>query len=147
MKTSEPPIIVSHTFSNPLKDVWNAITQVNQMREWYFDNIPEFKAEVGFKTQFNVKAPSRDFLHVWEVIEVVSYEKLTYKWNFEGLPGASYSIFELEAKNAKTKLTLTTEIIEDFDDTIPEFRRESCLSGWNYFIKERLPNYFLKFDS
>jgi len=38
-------------------------------------------------------------------------------------------------------LTLTTQITEDFDDSIPEFKRESCIGGWNYFLKERLFNY------
>jgi len=64
MKTSEPPVIVSQNFSQSLETVWNAITDVALMRQWFFDNIPDFKAEVGFQTKFNVKALSRDFLHL-----------------------------------------------------------------------------------
>lgn len=147
MKTSELPVIVSHVFQKSLEDVWHAITQVSQMREWYFNNIPDFKAKQGFKTQFNVKAPSRDFLHNWEVMQVIPFRKLVYKWHFEGLDGESFSMFELEEKNGHTMLTLTCEVTQDFDDTIPEFKRESCIGGWNYFIKESLPSFFLKHDS
>jgi hypothetical protein len=43
-----------------------------------------------------------------------------------------------------TKLTLTARVVEDFDDSIPEFKRESCVAGWNYFIKERLSDYLEK---
>ena len=101
MKTTEPPVIVEHTFNKSLTDVWNAITKVDLMHQWYFDNIPDFKPEVGFKTQFNVKAPSQDFLHIWEVTEVIPQSKLTYKWQFKGIKGESYSIFELEEKMIK----------------------------------------------
>ena len=45
-----------------------------------------------------------------------------------------------------TKLIVKAEVIEDFDDAIPEFRRESCEAGWSYFIKERLHNFFLAND-
>lgn len=146
MKTSELPVIVEHTFNVPIDKVWNALTQIDQMHQWYFDNIPAFKAEVGFKTQFNVKAPSRDFIHQWEVTEVVNQKIITYKWQFKGFKGVSYSIFELEETNHRTTLKLICEVTEDFDDAIPEFRRESCVSGWNYFIKQSLPEYFLKQD-
>ncbi len=37
----------------------------------FIENLPDFKPEVGFKTKFNVQAPSRDFMHLWEVVEVI----------------------------------------------------------------------------
>ncbi len=40
------------------------------MRKWYFENIPAFKPEVGFETQFNVQSEERNFLHKWKVTEV-----------------------------------------------------------------------------
>jgi hypothetical protein len=39
---------------------------------------------------------------------------------------------------------LTVEVLEDFPDDIPEFRRESCIGGWNYFINHRLKEYLDK---
>lgn len=141
MKTTDPPIIVEQIFNVPIIRVWKAITIKEEMVQWFFDNIPDFKAEVGFKTQFNIKAPSRDFLHLWEVVEVIPLKKIVINWKYEDCKGDSLVTMELEEANEGTKLILTTEVIEDFDDTYPEFKRESCVGGWNYFIKERLSDY------
>jgi hypothetical protein len=40
------------------------------------------------------------------------------------------------------KLKLSVRIVEDFPDDIPEFKRESGLEGWTYFIRKRLKEYF-----
>tara|TARA_R110000868_G_scaffold396129_2_gene668219 strand:- start:105 stop:536 length:432 start_codon:yes stop_codon:yes gene_type:complete len=138
MKTTDQPVIAEQFFNQSKTTVWNAITVLEQMKQWYFDNIPEFKTEVGFKTQFNVKAPSRDFLHVWTITEVIPFQKIVYNWKFEGLPGSADVTFELFDKDHGTNLIVTNTVIEDFDSTILEFQRESCQAGWNYFINERL---------
>lgn len=138
MKTSEPPISVTQTFEQSIETVWKAITEVSQMRQWFFDNIPAFEAEVGFQTKFNVKAPSRDFLHVWTLTEVIPKEKIVYNWKYENYKGDSCVTFELTPHATGTKLTVTTKVVEDFPDDIPEFERKSCFAGWNYFIKEQL---------
>lgn len=138
MKTTDQPVIAEQFFNQSKTTVWNAITVLEQMKQWYFDNIPEFKTEVGFKTQFNVKAPSRDFLHIWTISEVVPFQKIVYNWKFKGLPGSADVSFELFEEKNKTLLRVTNKVIEDFDSTIPEFQRESCQAGWNYFINERL---------
>lgn len=141
MKTTEPPVIAEQLFDATPFEIWKAITELNQMLEWYFDNIPDFKPEVGFSTQFNVKAPSRDFLHIWRVLEVVPQHKITYNWTFKDCVGSANTAFEIFEKDTKTLLRLTNTVIEDFDDTIPEFQRTSCQKGWNYFINERLAAY------
>jgi uncharacterized protein YndB with AHSA1/START domain len=141
MKTSEPPVIVSQSFTQSKEIIWNALTEVAQMRQWFFENIPDFKAEVGFQTQFKVKAPSRDFMHLWTITEVIPQQKLVYNWKYQDLAGDSFVTFELEEIDNKTTLTVTAKVTEDFSDEIPEFTRESCLGGWTYFIKEQLVRY------
>ena len=141
MKTTDPPIIIEQLFNKPVDSVWQAITEHNQMIKWFFDNIPAFKPKVGFKTQFNVKAPSRDFLHLWEITEVKPQQKIVYSWKYQDTEGDSFVTFELIEVESNTKLRLTTKVIEDFDDDIPEFRYESGIAGWTYFIKEQLPKY------
>ena len=54
------------------------------MKEWFFGNIPDFKPEVGFKTQFNVNVPRRDFMHLWEVTKVIPNKMIVTNWKFEG---------------------------------------------------------------
>ncbi len=46
--------------------------------------------------------------------------------------------FQLSEEGNRTKLIVSTKVIKDFNDNIPEFKRESCQEGWNYFIGERL---------
>jgi len=44
------PIIVSETFQKPVDIVWNAITNVSEMRIWFFENIKAFQPVVGFES-------------------------------------------------------------------------------------------------
>lgn len=141
MKDRSQPVIVEATFDAPITKVWKAITDRDEMIQWYFDNIPDFKPEVGFKTAFNVKAESRDFYHQWEVTEVEPLKKLVYQWSFKDIPGKSPSIWELEVVNDEVLLRLTATGLDKFPADIPEFTWESCFGGWNYFLKERLKNY------
>ena len=69
---------------------------------------------------------------------------IKYSWEFEEYPGKSTSVFEIIKENNQTKLRLTVEILEDFPDDIPEFKRESCIAGWEYFINNRLKEFLEK---
>lgn len=144
MKLDIPKVVVEQVFNQPVERVWSAITSPGQMRKWFFDNIPDFEPEVGFKTQYEVKAPSRDFLHCWEVVDVVPNQKLVVKWQFGGLEGAANVTMEVAQADNKTHFKLIDEILEPFDTTIPEFKRESSVDGWSYFIKGQLTNYLEK---
>lgn len=141
MKKTDPPIVVKQIFYSPIEIVWEAITELEKMHQWYFENIPSFKPEVGFKTQFNIQSGERNFLHKWLVLEVIPNKLIKYNWKYEAYPGDSNVTFELFDENDYTKLILTVDILEDFPEDIPEFKRESCIGGWEYFIKDRLKNY------
>ncbi len=141
MKTSDDPIIITEFFDSPVESVWRALTEIGEMRKWYFENIPEFKPEMGFKTEFIVKSEEKIFLHKWEVIEVTPFQLIKYIWRFEKYNGASSTCFELLKQDKQTMLKLTVDVLEDFQEDIPEFKRESCIAGWNYFINNRLKEY------
>jgi len=141
MKVDDEPVIVEETFGATIDTVWKSITEVDLMRQWYFENIPEFKPEVGFETQFNVKSQGRDFLHKWTVTEVVPMGRMTYNWKFDGYPGDSFVVFELSELDGSTMLRLTCVVKESFPENIPEFSRESCVAGWKYFIAQRLREF------
>jgi uncharacterized protein YndB with AHSA1/START domain len=144
MKKEEEPIIVEQAFSTSAEAVWNAITVADQMRQWYFISIPSFKPEVGFETQFDVKTPDRNFLHLWKVIEVEPQMMIRYNWKYDDYPGDSVVTFELFEEYNSTRLKLTHRVTESFPDDIPEFKRESGLAGWTYFIKESLKDFLKK---
>lgn len=141
MRKEDEPIIVEQLFNAPIDAVWNAITDIELMRHWYFENIPSFKPEVGFETQFNVNSQGRDFPHMWKVTEVVPMKKLSYNWKYDGYQGNSFVMFELFKQNNNTKLKLTHTVLESFPDDIPEFKRESGIAGWEFFINKSLKEY------
>lgn len=141
MKKTDPVIIVESKINAKVDQVWAAITELDQLKKWFFDNIPSFEPKVGFETSFIVDAGERLFDHRWKIIEVEKNSKISYNWRYAGYAGDSNVHFELFPQDENTLIRLTTEIIEDFPQDIPEFRMESCIGGWNYFIKERLPKY------
>lgn len=134
------PIIVERNINASVASAWRAITVQEEMIQWYFDNIPDFKAEVGFETGFNVQAPSRDFYHLWKVTKVVTNKMISYTWNYTDIQGESVSTFEISEEKEGIKLMLTCVGLENLPQDIPEFSRESCTGGWNYFL-DRLKNY------
>nr|WP_321245025.1 SRPBCC domain-containing protein [uncultured Psychroserpens sp.] len=141
MKTTDKPILVEHLFDQSIERVWKAITQLDEMTQWFFDNIPDFEPVVGFKTEFTVQSEDRIFPHIWVITEVIPQKKIVYNWSYTGYNGDSIVTFELIEDGHQTKLRLTTKIVEDFPYEIPEFKWESCLAGWNYFIKDSLTKY------
>jgi len=141
MTIPEEPIIVEHTFNTSADKVWNAITKPDQMKQWYFDSIEAFEPVVGFKTQFIVQANEKSYHHHWHVTKVEPGKKISYNWKYEGIPGDSNVSFELSEKNGQTKLILTHKVLESFPQDVPEFKRESGLAGWKYFIQDSLKGY------
>lgn len=144
MKKNEKPITVEQTFDASAEEVWKAITELDLMRQWYFENIPAFIPVVGFKTEFNVVSDGRNFLHKWRITEVIPGKVITYSWQFEEYPGEGLVEFNISSEKNKTKLRLTNYVLEDFPDNVPEFTRESCHGGWTYFINERLKEFLEK---
>ncbi len=135
------PVIVEQCFNKSINEVWNAITHVDHLTQWFFENIPAFEAKVGFKTSFNVRANGRDYLHLWEITEVIPQKKIAYSWKYKDFSGDGVVIFELFEENDQTLLKLTNLGLETFPDNIPEFTRESCEGGWQYFINKQLKGY------
>ena len=141
MKNNDEPVIVEQIFNASIGKVWNAITELDQMKKWFFENIASFRPEVGFETRFDVQNEDRKFPHIWKLTEVIPMERITYNWKYGGYPGESFVTFELFEKDHHTKLKLTHKVVESFPQDIPEFERESCIEGWNYFIRKNLKKY------
>lgn len=141
MTESKEPIVVEQSFGDSKETVWKAITEHEQMVRWFFDDIPDFRAEVGFETQFNINAGERDFNHLWKITEAVPNQKLVYDWRYEDYPGAGIVTFELFDEGNGSRLRVTAEGSETFPQDVPEFRRESGVAGWQYFIQGNLKDY------
>ena len=140
----QKPIIAVQKFDATIEKVWNAITNLEEMQQWYFPNIPNFKPELGFETQFLIQNEGRNFTHIWKVTEVIPQERISYTWDFAEYDGQGLSTFILEEKNQETVLSLKSLVLSPFPENIPEFKRESGQAGWEYLIKQSLVQYLHK---
>ena len=75
---------------------------------------------------------------------MVPLQKITYRWGYKEYPGDSFVKFDLNKKEGSTILRVSTVVKADFPDDIPEFKRESGVQGWNYFIGNQLKAYLGK---
>jgi len=137
------PFIIERTYNAPADKVWKAITNKDQMRQWYFD-LADFKAEPGFEFQFEGGPDDRKYLHKCRVTEVVPGKKLQYSWRYEGYEGNSFVTFELFPEGDKTRLKLTHEGLETFPMNNPDFAKKSFMQGWNDIIGTSLKDFVEK---
>ncbi len=141
MNQLSKPIVVEQEFNSSVGKVWNAITRLEEMKQWFFDNIPAFEPVVGFETEFSVQSEGRNFQHLWRILEVEPNKKIKYSWRYREHKGEGFVTFELFESKELTNLRVTNEGLDSFPQDIPEFKRESCQAGWEFFIKERLKTY------
>jgi uncharacterized protein YndB with AHSA1/START domain len=126
-----------------MKKVWEALTDTNEMKQWYFD-IASFKPEVGFEFEFTAGLPEKSYLHKCRATEVVAGKKLSYSWRYDGYPGNSIVTFELFEEGKKTRLKLTHEGLETFPNHIPDFAKESFAKGWAHIVGINLKDFVEK---
>jgi len=134
------PLTLERTFNAPVDKVWKALTDKDNMKQWYFD-IPEFKPEVGFEFQFEGGPPEKCYLHRCRVTEVIPGRKLTYSWRYEGYAGNSFVTFELFPEGDKTRLKLTHTGLDTFPADVPDLARENFARGWTQIIGTSLKEF------
>ncbi|MEY2439103.1 MAG: hypothetical protein QOI34_488 [Verrucomicrobiota bacterium] len=127
-------VIIERTFNAPVGRVWKALTDVGEMRQWYFD-LKEFKPEVGFEFDFTVEHNGMTYRHLCKVTEVIPQKKIAYTWRYDGHEGNSLVTFELFAEGETTRLKLTHEGLETFPQT-PSFARGNFEAGWTSISAE-----------
>lgn len=123
----------------PVGRVWAALTEVDQMREWYFD-LKEFIPRVGFEFEFVVEHEGNRYHHLCRITEVIPERKISYTWRYQGEPGSSLVMFELFPDGNKTRLKLTHTGIETFPKT-PAYARKNFETGWNVLIGSELKQF------
>jgi uncharacterized protein YndB with AHSA1/START domain len=128
---AKAPVVVERTFNASVETVWKALTEIDQMKQWYFDTLADFKPEVGFATKVNVHHVGQDFLHLWKVTEAVPNKKIAYTWRYEAHHGESLVTFELFPQGKGTRLKLTHTGLETFEgEKFPKYARGNFLKGW-----------------
>ncbi len=127
------PFVIERTYNAPVEKVWKAITDKDDMKQWYFD-LAEFKPEVGFEFTFTGGPPEKCYLHICKITEVVPGKKLTYSWRYDGYEGNSFVTWELFAEGAFTRLKLTHAGLETFPVSNPDLAKENFVKGWNHIV-------------
>lgn len=136
---NKEPFVIERTLDAPTDTVWQAITDRDQMKEWYFD-LAEFKPVVGFEFRFNGGSEEETYVHLCKVTAVEPGKKLAYTWKYENYPGESEVTFELFPEGDKTRVKLTHTGLETFPDK-RDFKRESFAAGWTEIIGKLLKEY------
>lgn len=134
------PVTFEQTFDAPVTKVWTALTDKDEMRNWYFD-LKEFKPEVGFEFRFYGGREGRQYLHVCIITDVIPQKKLSHSWKYDGYDGISYVTFELFAEGNQTRLLLTHEGLESLPSSNPDFAACNFVEGWTGIINNSLRNY------
>jgi uncharacterized protein YndB with AHSA1/START domain len=135
-------VIVERTLNAPVARVWKALTDADQMREWYFD-LKEFKPQVGFEFEFVVEHEGTTYHHLCRVTEVIPQEKIAYSWRYKNEPGNSLVTFELSGEGDKTRVKVTHTGIETFPKT-PAYARKNFETGWTQLIGTELKQFVEK---
>jgi uncharacterized protein YndB with AHSA1/START domain len=134
------PLIIERTYDVPVEVLWNAITDKNEMKKWYFD-MKEFKAEKDFEFSFEGGTENKKYMHLCVVTEVIPQRKLTHSWRYEGYEGNSFVTWELAPDGKRTKLKLTHAGLETFPKDVSDLARNNFVEGWTEIINKSLLTY------
>lgn len=136
------PFVIERTYNAKPDRVWQAITDKDKMKEWYFD-LKEFKPEAGFEFEFSGGPPEKSYLHLCTVTEVITGKKLTHSWRYDGYAGNSFVTWELFDEGDKTRVKLTHTGLDTFP-TEPDFAKENFVMGWTDIVGRSLKEYLEK---
>lgn len=135
------PIVIEQSFKSSAEKIWNAITDKDEMKQWYFD-LKEFKPEVGFEFRFLAgESEDNQYLHICKITEVIPGKKIAYSWRYNGYEGISYVSFELFPEGKRTRLKLIHSGLETFPESNPDLAKENFAAGWKQIIGNSLKNY------
>lgn len=138
---SSTSFVIERTYNAPLEKVWNALTEKDEMKQWYFA-LDDFKPEVGFEFSFAGQGRKGEkYIHRCKITEVVKHKKLAYSWTYENNPGYSEVLFELFDEGGKTRLRLTHSGLDSFAQSGPDFARDSFAAGWTELIGTLLKQF------
>jgi uncharacterized protein YndB with AHSA1/START domain len=132
-------VVIERTLNAPVASVWSALTDVDQMRQWYFD-LKEFKPDVGFEFEFIVEHEGMKYHHLCRVTEVIPQKRIAYTWRYKDEPGDSLVTFELFSEGENTRVKVTHTGIDTFPKT-PAYARKNFENGWTQLIGTELRHF------
>lgn len=124
--------------------IWKALTDPAQMKAWYFSMF-DFELKVGNQFYFYEPGENKKFKHVCEILDIIPNNKFSHTWTYPELTnGSSVVTWNLKEENGYTKVILTHEGLESFEDGGPDFVRANFEAGWHEILSKSLKEYVEK---
>ena len=89
----DTPFLIEQVYDAPIEKMWQALTDKDKIKEWYFPQLKKFKPIVGFKFEFT--DDGSNYKKEWRVTQVEEGRKLAHSWSYKDYPGSSEVTFEL----------------------------------------------------
>jgi uncharacterized protein YndB with AHSA1/START domain len=140
---SVTPFVIERTYDASVDRVWRAITDLEQMKKWYFPDMKGFKPVVGAEFTFTGENKGMIYVHLCKVMEVQPQKKLKHSWRYEGQPGNSFVTWELIPSGDKTTVRLTHEGLETLP-AIEAYARKNFEKGWTQIVGTMLKEFLEK---
>ncbi|MFD0766964.1 SRPBCC domain-containing protein [Mucilaginibacter lutimaris] len=138
------PLVVERTLNAPVSQVWQALTDNEKMKQWYF-KLESFEPRIGFEFSFAGQGSTGEkFTHNCRITAVEPEKKLSYTWAYDGFPGSSEVSFELFPEGDKTLVRITHTGLDSFTQNGPDFGVDSFTKGWNHILGISLKNFVEK---
>ncbi|MFV0417730.1 MAG: SRPBCC domain-containing protein [Dysgonomonas sp.] len=138
------PIITENIYPVSISKVWRAITDREQMKEWYF-TIDDFLLREGTEFNFSVSDGDNIYHHRCIIKEIILEKRFSHTWTHPSQSkGESIVTWELEPVDDGTKVTLTHCGVESFADAGTNFAYENYRAGWEDILETYLRDYLSK---
>lgn len=135
------PIIIEQKVNASAEKVWKALTDINEMKIWYFD-IPDFIPEEGAVFNFYEPGDEKKYHHQAEILEIIPEKKLKHTWFYPEFSDQKTIVtWELEAQGESTWIRLTHENIDGFNDLGENFSEKAFKEGWTQLTEQSLKRY------
>lgn len=141
------PIIIEYKVNAPVEKIWNALTDKEELKSWYFD-IPDFK--LGLFEIFNFYEPGEEkkYHHQAQILEIIPNRKLKHTWHYPELSkGKTVVTWELQPDETGTLVRLAHDEIENLKDLGENFSEEAFIEGWHEIIGKSLKPHLEKINT
>ena len=69
-------LVIDRVFDAPVDRLWQALTETESIKEWYFAQVQQFEPIVGFV--FGFRDDSSSYQKEWKITQVVEGQKLAH---------------------------------------------------------------------
>jgi uncharacterized protein YndB with AHSA1/START domain len=123
--------------------VWQTITDIDKMKDWYFD-MPVFKTEIGFTFKLYGEKEDKKYPISCRIIELEMGKKIAYTWNYDDFPMETVVCFEIIEMGTLSKLKFSHSGLEKIPSKYKEVSRDVHELGWEAIIGDSFKYYVEK---